>query len=318
MKVCGLAVVLILASLLPVWGQVTVEVTQEQQQFLQGESMPVGVRITNRSGQTLHLGGDDDWLSFSIESGEGRGVPKLADVPVKGEFELESSRVAIKRADLVKYFAPMTPGHYSINATIHVKDWNREVASAPRFFDVIEGARLWEQEVGVPVAPGSTNEAPELRRFILQQANYLRGQIRLYLRVTDSYGKTYRVFPIGKMLSFSRPEPQVDKFSHLHVLYQNGPTTFSYTSYDLDGMMLARQTYEYVGAKPRLRMNEDGVISVAGGQRRLTESDIPPVEVADGLTPVLTNEVAPASNPPSSKALPPSPGLQRTGRRAGR
>jgi hypothetical protein len=292
MKVPGLGTLLLLASLVPLRAQVSVEVTQEQHQFLQGEALPVAVRITNRSGQTLHLGADEDWLSFSIESRDGMSVAKIGDVPVKGEFELESSHVATKRADLVSYFAPMTPGHYGIVATVHVKDWNREIASLPLFFDIIDGAKLWEQEVGVPAVAGVSNSAPELRKYILQQANYLRGQIRLYLRVADSYGKTYRVLPVGTLVSFSRPEPQVDKFSHLHVLYQNGPSTFSYSVFDLDGMVLARQTYEYQSTRPRLRMDDDGTVFVFGGTRRLTSSDIPPSVAGDSLQPVRSNETA--------------------------
>jgi len=127
-----------LAWVLPAGAQVTVEVTQDQQQFLQGEALPVAVRITNRSGQTLHLGGEDDWLTFTIEEREGRSVPKLSDPPVKGDFELDSSHVATKRTDLVSYFAPTLPGHYSIVASVIVKDWNREIESPPTSFDIIE------------------------------------------------------------------------------------------------------------------------------------------------------------------------------------
>ena len=43
--------VLWLVSLAGVSGQVTVEVLLEQQQFLRDESVPVKVRVTNRSGR---------------------------------------------------------------------------------------------------------------------------------------------------------------------------------------------------------------------------------------------------------------------------
>jgi len=41
--------------------QVSVEVATEQDQFLPSETVPVAVRITNRSGQLLHLGADAMW-----------------------------------------------------------------------------------------------------------------------------------------------------------------------------------------------------------------------------------------------------------------
>src|ERR1035441_10179230 len=56
MKALGLWLGLWGVALLPVSAQVTVEITQDQDQFLPAESVPTAVRITNRSGQSLHLG----------------------------------------------------------------------------------------------------------------------------------------------------------------------------------------------------------------------------------------------------------------------
>lgn len=260
--------------------QVTVEVTQEQQQFLEGESLPVAVRIINRSGQPLHLGKEADWLTFSIESREGLVVSKTGEAPVAGEFLLEASKVGIKRLDLLPYFTLSQPGRYSIVATVHIKDWGQDITSPACNFDVIEGAKLWEQEVGVPQSGGS---APEVRKYVLQQANYIRGHLRLYLRVTDSYGRTLRVVPIGGMVSFGRPEaPQVDRHSDLHVLYQNGPSSFSYTVFNPSGELIKRQVYDYVNnSRPRLYADDDGEIAIRGGVRRVAASDVPPPKSDD-------------------------------------
>ena len=94
MKALGLWLGLCVAAGSPVSAQVTVEVTQDQDQFLPGEALPTAVRITNRSGQTLHLGRDEDWLTFSVQARDVEVVPKTGEVPVVGEFDLESSRVA--------------------------------------------------------------------------------------------------------------------------------------------------------------------------------------------------------------------------------
>lgn len=255
--------------------QVTVEVTQEQQQFLEGESLPVAVRITNRSGQPLHLGKEADWLTFSIQSREGSVVSKAGEAPVAGEFLLESSKVGIKRLDLLPYFTLSQPGRYSIVATAHINEWGQDITSRPCNFDIIEGAKLWEQEVGVP--QGGAAGAPEVRKYILQQANYLRGHLRLYLRVTDAYGRALRVVAIGGMVSFGRPDPpQVDRHSNLHVLYQNGPSSFSYTVFNPNGELVKRQVYDYVNSHPRLFANDEGEIAIKGGARRVTANDVPP------------------------------------------
>ena len=276
MKFCGLGSLLLLASLSLVQAQVTVEVTQTQDQFLQGEALQVAVRIVNRSGQTLSLGAEPDWLTFSLEGREGTVVPKTGDVPVVGEFSLESSQVAVKHVDLGPYFMLSDPGRYGIVASVKIRDWGHQVDSRPKYFDIIDGAKLWEQEVGVPQSSNKPGTMPEVRRYVLQQANYIRGQLRLYLRVTDAYGRPIKVSSLGPLLSFSRPQPQVDKLSHLHVLYQNGPTTFSYSAFNLDGEVLTHQTYDYLEARPRLTLDDDGNVSVVGGARRIAANDVPP------------------------------------------
>ncbi len=275
MKVSVWWLALLAASLATARAQVLVEVTQDQKQFLQGEELPVAVRVINRSGQTLHLGEETNWLTFSIETREGSVAEKLGEVPVVGGFDLESSKVAIKRVNLAPYFNLTQPGGYAILATVRIPQWGREVTSPPRPFTIIEGAKLWEQEVGVP-GSATAGGMPEIRKYILQQANYLKGELRLYLRVTDSYGKVIRVQPIGPVVSFGRPETQVDKVSNLHLLYQNGPYAFSYSRFNTDGQLLERQTYDYVNTRPRLKEDDAGNITVSGGVRRVVASDVPP------------------------------------------
>ena len=277
MKVLGLGLILVAAALSPVSAQVSVEVLLEQDQYLPAETIPVAVRITNRSGRDLRLGGEEDWLTFTVESRKSEVVPKLGDVPVAGEFVLESSRVATKRVDLAPYFALNHSGRYSLTAAVQIKAWNQIIRSEPKSFDIIEGSRLWEQDIGVPDSNAGTNALPEVRKFILQQANYLRSQLRLYVRLTDASGtKTFRVFPIGALVSFGRPEPQVDKFSNLHVLYQEGPHSFSYTVVNPDGEVITRRTYDYVNRRPRLVPDAEGKVLITGGVRRPTAKDIPP------------------------------------------
>jgi hypothetical protein len=277
MKALGFWLGFLAVTLLPVSAQVTVEVTQDQDQFLPSETLATAVRITNRSGRDLRLGQGEDWLTFSVQSRGDSVVARSGEVPVGGEFVLESSKVATKRVDLAPYFAINRPGRYTVTAFVRIKDWNQEITSQPRNFDIIDGAKLWEQEIGVPNADAPTNSSPEVRKYILQQANYLRSQLRLYVRLTDASGtKTFRVFPVGPMVSFSRPEPQVDKFSNLHLLYQDGAHSFNYTVVNPDGEVIARRTYDYVENRPRLQPDEGGKILVTGGVRRVSPTDVPP------------------------------------------
>jgi hypothetical protein len=250
--------------------QISVEITMDQEQFLPSEKLPAAVRITNRSGQTLHLGADADWLLFSVESADGFVVVKNAEVPVIGEFDLDSSQVAVKRVDLQPYFALARPGRYKVTATLRIKDWSAQVTSPPKSFDVISGVQLWSQDFGVPAAAGVTNGAPEVRKYILQEANYLRSQLRLYVLVSDATGShIFKVVQIGKMVSFSQPETQLDGASNLHVLWQSGAASFVYVVVNPDGVLVKQEIYDYISARPRLNVSADGSIGVIGGARRV-------------------------------------------------
>src|SRR5438034_11774372 len=117
-------VMLFLAWALRATGQITVEVVLDQDQFLRDEPLPVKVRVTNHAGQTLQLGKDNDWLAFAVESLDGTVVSKLAEVPVTGEFILESARMATRLVDLTPCYDLSQVGRYTVTATIRIKEWN--------------------------------------------------------------------------------------------------------------------------------------------------------------------------------------------------
>jgi hypothetical protein len=279
---------------LPVAAQVRVELSQEQEQFLPSESVPLKVKITNRSGQTMHLGAEPDWLTFSVEAADGFVVIKNAEVPVTGEFDLDSAQEATKTVDLQPYFAMTKPGRYRVTATLRIKDWSSHVTSEPKSFDVIHGALLWEQDYGVPTEPG---HPPEARKYSLQQANYLKEQLRLYVQVGDvSSSRVYKVTALGPLVSFSHPEAQVDKESQLHVLWQSGAQSFSYSKIYPNGVLAESEIYDNFNSRPRLAVTDDGEVVVKGGTRRMKTTEYPVVKMPDELP----NGVK-ATNAPTAK-----------------
>ena len=276
MKTFLLVLVLAVLTSFRAAAQVSVEITMDQEQFLPSEAVPVAVKITNRSGQQLHLGAAADWLTFSVESTDGFIVIKNAEVPVTGEFDLESSQIGIiKRMDLQPYFQMGRHGRYKVIATLRIKDWSASVNSAPKTFDVVNGAKLWSQDFGVP---GVTNSQPEVRKFTLEEANYLRSQLRLYVRVSDqSESQIFKVATLGQMVSFSDPDAKVDRTSQLHVLWQAGAQVFNYVLINANGEVVRQAVYNNAGSRPRLVVNEQGEVSVAGGTRRMKPEDLPVV-----------------------------------------
>ena len=272
-------IVILLLSLVAGTAQVTVDIMLDQDQYLSDESLPVKVRITNRSGRALKLGATEDWLNFTVENREGHNVARFGDLPVKEEFTVESSMVATRTVNITPFFNIGMPGRYTVSAEMKIPEWNQQVSSKPRNFSVARGAPLWEQIVGLP---GTGSAAPELRKYVLQQANVKH--LTLYVRITDeSEQKTFKLLPVGQMVSFSRPEPQVDKESNLHLLFQSGARSFIYAVVTPAGEMILRQRHDYAGTRPTLRSGEDGRIGVAGGQRFFSRDDVPP-PIAIGST----------------------------------
>lgn len=292
MKRLGLCLASLLVSAGVVSAQVEVRVTLDQGQFLPGESIRATVRVANHSGQTLHFG-QEKWLTFAMEARDGFIVLKNGEAPIAHDFDLESARVATMHVDLAPYFTLSQVGHYTITATAIVDQWNLQATSAPQRFEVIHGTKLWEQEFGVPPASGASGGDPEVRKYALLQANYLK-HMKLYVRVTDQEeSRVYRVFSVGPMISFSRPQTEIDKLSNLHLLYQDGSRTFNYSVVNPDGGLVVRQTHRYTDSPPRLRMNDVGNVIVVGGMRQAADSDIP----ARGTASALTSELPPPTRP---------------------
>lgn len=269
-----LALAAVTALITRAHAQVDAELILEPDQFLRDEPIPVKLRITNRSGQTLKLGESNDWVTFNVEI-TGRGpVERVGQPPMATAFELESAHHATREINLQPWFEVSQPGRYSVSATVRIRQWDREVIARAKPLEIVRGAKLWEQEIGVPTTAGD----PEVRRFVLQQANY-RKQLKLYLRVcnlTDTFA--FKVLALGPVVSFGRPEAQVDAQSNLHVLFQTGARSFLYCEITPGGELKTRQNYEFGAARPSLRLAESGKIVVAGGLRRIAATDLPPLE----------------------------------------
>ncbi len=300
MRILSFTLGLWVSSLLTAAAQLSVEVVADQDQYLRDESIPIKVRITNRSGQPLTLGTDTEWLVFSVDCVDRPTVARTGEPDILGEFTVESSQVGTRTVDLSSCFDFSQPGRYSITATVRIKKWNDQMSSRPKMVEVVRGTRIWEQEFGVPVE----GSAPETRKFVLQQAHYLK-RLELYARISDAADqRVFRVFPLGVLVSFSKPEAQVDRSSHLHVLFQTGARAFAYYVIDPDGQVTVRQTHDYAGSRPVLRVGDKGTIYVAGGARRQTVGDVP-AAAAPGISltnrPVSVPEV-PATNAPPKKS----------------
>lgn len=258
--------------------QVNVELLVEQEQLLRSESLPIRLRISNFSGQDLKMGEERDWLVFGIDTMEGRPLSQTGDFPLPKPFIIPSSKTISLRADLMPYFNLKDTGRYKVTAKVRVPQLKTDFTTEAKGFDIISGTKLWEREFGVP---GKT--PPEVRKYALQQAEFMK-HLRLYVRVTDQLeGKVFRVGQLGPIVSFSAStvETQLDPSNNLHVLFQSGRNVFLYCVVEPDGEQIIRQTHEQTLSRPRLRIEDDGRVIVHGGKRKILLSDLPPPRVAN-------------------------------------
>jgi hypothetical protein len=113
----------------------------------------------------------------------------------------------------------------------------------------------------------------------LEQANYLRSQLRMYVQVSDeSEVHIFKVRAIGPMVSFSQPEARLDRLSQLHVIYQSGARVFTYSVVSPDGDIMRQENYDYFNTRPRLQTDDHGNITILGGVRRVKPDDMPVVK----------------------------------------
>jgi hypothetical protein len=284
--------------------QVRVEIRFDGEQYIANEPLIANVRIINDSGVTLRLGDDPNWLGFAIETMEGPFARQLRLPNVLGTFELESSHTATKRVDLAPCFNLTQSGKYKVVATVKVPAFKTSFASPGKVFYIVSGSRMWEKQFGVPpnIAPPDSNGLPELRKYILIQA-MSGNDTKFFVRVTDAQENNIRVIPIGTLVSFSRPEPQLDKWSNLHVLYQIGARNFVYFVVNPEGLVIAREIHEITDTRPSMVENDEGRIMIKGGARRPSVDDIPPYDAAllPDPTPATTNAL-PSNNSSASKA----------------
>lgn len=263
-------------------GGVNLVLALDQDHYLPGEDIVVCARITNTSGQLLKVGTEEGWLRFYVEAADGFVVEKYGDPPTAGEFSIENSTTAKKCVSLRPYFNVHKPGRYRVMARINLPQWNINISSAAKTFDIIRGTKMQVLEFGVPRESADT--PPQVRKYILQQAQHGK-ELKLYLRLTDeSESNPIKVIPIARMMSFSKPEAQLDRFNNLHVIHQIGQRSFVYCSVNSDGQIISRQTHDYqIDSRPRLKIDEEGKVFVKGGMRRLSETDLPP-SIDPGLT----------------------------------
>lgn len=251
-----------------------IQYLNDRTQFLAQEPMGIMVRVFNYSGETMVLGREEDWISFSVEPLANKSIVRQnGQPPVAGVFELGNNLMATKRVDLAPFFEIVESGRYKITATVRAGRFG-DVSSEPLLVDLVSGTTLWDHEFGIPALG---DKAPEIRRYQIIQARQMDVQ-HLYVKVTDTYGsKTYGLHQLGQMVITHKPEQLTDRNNRLHVLHRSGRSTYTYSMVDHDGQVILRQRYDQAGGPPHLVPTEAGEVLVSGGVRTKSPYDIDPL-----------------------------------------
>lgn len=279
--------------------QVDVKLEFEQDKFLSGEKSEVVLRIANFTGAPIRLGERPEWIRFSIEDVVGAGVARKSDVEETGAFTLKAGARATLRFDLAPMFQIDQVGRYRVTATVFTGPGDTHVVTAPAEFEVMHGVVLWEREFGIAGSGG------ERRRYAIVQANYLR-RARIFAVITNPEASvTYKVVPLGTVVSFNPPAMVLDPQNRLHVLHQYGSDDFVHHRIDHDGTVSIRHTYVSRTGRPMLGVDGTGDVAVVRATRRPGPNDLTlPEAGAAG-----TNKVAGskgATNQPTAPILPPA------------
>lgn len=272
------------------------EIRIDEPAFLPGEELPVGLRLVNLSGRPVRYATVPDWVTFFVERQDGSAVRQHGELEHTEEFTLESATAGTREWNLAAAFDLTTPGSYNISAEVRVPDAGVTLFAPPQRVLVTPGMTLAETTFGRPAADGGR----EVRKYTLIQANRKR-DLRLYVSISDEAGvEPYRVVALERLLSFSRPEHQLDRESNLHVLLQSGAREFSYFTVNPDGELIGRQRHALIpNSRPRLAAGTNGVVSVTGGARVPMPNDLPPAPVPSQAAeePPPADAAAPAAPP---------------------
>lgn len=241
--------------------QLEVSIRTTQTQFLAGESIVVGVTITNRTGNDIILAskGRTPWLDFVVKRGNGEAVSSVG----RGDFapvKIGAGQTMAKSIEISKLFHLKEQDTYTVSAVIRpTGDAANGFVSNRILFTTANARADWSQKVGVPGSNGLTREY-RLMNFTNSQ------KTQLYCQLIDSKtGTSMQTLNLGEALLFRKPQAAVDKVQTLHVLYLATPEFYVLARIDINGRFLGRELHQRGGAgDPKLVTFGDGSVKVSG------------------------------------------------------
>jgi len=256
--------------------QLTVQVRVPHNTLLVYESIPVTVGLQNFSGRTIQLEdtGETRWLKFLVTDEFNGIVPATGVMGASESITIPAGQAVSQTIDLLPLFALRNRGTYRVQAS--VTGPTGSAVSTPIKIELIYGREIWTQMIGLPASKD------EYRTYALVTRRDGNDEL-LFVSVREEPSRTmYSLVPLGTILLTGSLQVQLDRQSHLHVLFQNGPRSFGYMQIDPQAKVTERAAYSDFISHPELT-DKDGVITIIGGEQTypkpesiLTEEELNP------------------------------------------
>jgi hypothetical protein len=241
--------------------QLGVSIRMNQSQILAGESVLVGVTITNNTGNdiTLASNGRTPWLDLVVKRGNTESAAAMSRVNF-GPVKIASGQTMSKTIELSKLYNLRESGTYSVSAIVRAPGTTESGFVSNRLLFTCSNVRAdWSQKVGVPGSPGKNREF-RIMNFNSNAKSLLYAQV-----VDDKTGTSLQTICLGEALLFRKPQAAVDRSQVLHVLYLTTPEFYVLARIDVNGRFLGRELHTRGnGGDPRLVTFADGSVKIAG------------------------------------------------------
>jgi hypothetical protein len=266
-KLCSFFLFLMLLAS-PIQAQIGVKISLGRVEFLQFESIPLKVTLSNLRGETVHLNelaGESPWLTFQVMNTTDEEIPAADRTWTPPPFILQPGEVKSIHVDLVPYYLIRESGSYRVSA--HVLNGKKNISSGKLNFMVVGGATLWEQEFAAPApinTKGSKEPRPRHYSLVLHRA---KGKRVLYARITNpETGRIYCTVPVGNMVNYGEPTARIDRAGDFHSFHQAGTRIFHYSHFTSEGKSLGTRYFSNISSPPQMISDSQGETEIIGGE----------------------------------------------------